>query len=89
MALRDTWHRTLVYFGLAEEEDGYREEVAAEVDSRAKVVISILAAVPTARLAAAYPGAPVYRFIPNIPAEVSRGVLCYTPGPRGSPFRPG
>ena len=26
MALRDTWHRTLVYFGLAEEEDGYREE---------------------------------------------------------------
>ena len=27
MALRDTWHRTLVYFGLAEEEDGYRDEV--------------------------------------------------------------
>jgi cell division inhibitor SepF len=27
MALRDTWHRTLVYFGLAEEEDGYREEI--------------------------------------------------------------
>ena len=26
MALRDTWHRTLVYFGLAEEDDGYREE---------------------------------------------------------------
>jgi cell division inhibitor SepF len=26
MALRDTWHRTLVYFGLAEEEDGYRDE---------------------------------------------------------------
>ncbi len=25
MALRDTWHRTLVYFGLAEEEDGYRD----------------------------------------------------------------
>jgi cell division inhibitor SepF len=25
MALRDTWHRTLVYFGLAEE-DGYRDE---------------------------------------------------------------
>jgi cell division inhibitor SepF len=31
MALRDTWHRTLVYFGLAEEEDGYRDE---EVDSQ-------------------------------------------------------
>ena len=26
MALRDTWHRTLVYFGLAEEDDPYREE---------------------------------------------------------------
>ena len=26
MALRDTWHRTLVYFGLAEEDDAYREE---------------------------------------------------------------
>ena len=30
MALRDTWHRTLVYFGLAEEDDGYRDEVEAE-----------------------------------------------------------
>lgn len=26
MALRDTWHRALVYFGLAEEDDGYRDE---------------------------------------------------------------
>src|SRR3954451_22470000 len=26
MALRDTWHRTLVYFGLAEEDDGSRDE---------------------------------------------------------------
>ena len=25
MALRDTWHKTLVYFGLAEPEDGYDE----------------------------------------------------------------
>src|ERR687884_281687 len=30
MALRDTWHRTLVYFGLAEEDDGYRDEVEPE-----------------------------------------------------------
>src|SRR3954470_771272 len=30
MALKDTWHRTLVYFGLAEEEDGYRDEVEPE-----------------------------------------------------------
>jgi cell division inhibitor SepF len=27
MALRDTWHRTLVYFGLAEEEDPRYEQV--------------------------------------------------------------
>jgi cell division inhibitor SepF len=27
MALRDTWHKTMVYFGLAEEDDGYRDEV--------------------------------------------------------------
>ena len=26
MALRDTWHRTLVYFGLAEDRDAYEEE---------------------------------------------------------------
>jgi cell division inhibitor SepF len=30
MALRDTWHRTLVYFGLAEEDDGYRDEMEPE-----------------------------------------------------------
>ena len=33
MALRDTWHRTLVYFGLAEEEDGYRDEVEPEPEA--------------------------------------------------------
>jgi cell division inhibitor SepF len=26
MALRDTWHRTMVYFGLAEDRDAYEEE---------------------------------------------------------------
>ena len=30
MAFRDTWHKTLVYFGLAEEDDGYRDEVEPE-----------------------------------------------------------
>jgi pyrroline-5-carboxylate reductase len=60
------------------------EEVAGQVDGRAKAVVSILAAVTTDRLEAAYPDAPVYRFIPNIPAEVRRGVLCYTPGSRAA-----
>ena len=33
MALRDTWHRTLVYFGLAEEDDGYREELEPQPEA--------------------------------------------------------
>jgi pyrroline-5-carboxylate reductase len=57
------------------------EEVASQVDGRAKVVISILAATSTERIAEVYPGASIYRFIPNIPTEVQRGVLAYVPGP--------
>ena len=30
MALRDTWHKTLVYFGLAEPHDGYADEPEPE-----------------------------------------------------------
>jgi pyrroline-5-carboxylate reductase len=55
-------------------------EVAEEIAPKA--VASILAATTTAQLADAYPGIPIYRFIPNIPAEVRKGVLCYVPGPR-------
>ena len=55
-------------------------EVAREVAPHAKAVVSILAATTTEALEAAYPDLPVYRFIPNIPAEVRRGVLCYVPG---------
>ena len=58
------------------------DEVAAEVGSRARVVISILAATTTEQLSTAYPGASIYRFIPNMNAEVRRGVLCYVPGSR-------
>ena len=56
-------------------------DVAGEAGGRAKVVVSILAATTTEALAEAYPGASVYRFIPNMPTEVKRGVLCYVPGP--------
>jgi pyrroline-5-carboxylate reductase len=58
------------------------DEVAEQVGGHAQVVISILAATSTAELERAYPGLPVYRFIPNIPAEVRQGVLCYVPGTR-------
>jgi pyrroline-5-carboxylate reductase len=44
------------------------EEVASEVAGHAAVVVSILAATTTGRLGSAYPGVPVYRFIPNIPS---------------------
>jgi pyrroline-5-carboxylate reductase len=56
------------------------DEVAEEVSGRARVVVSILAATSTRKVEQAYPGVPVYRFIPNLPAEVGRGVLCYAPG---------
>src|SRR3954453_764844 len=55
-------------------------EVAQQVAGHAKLIVSILAATDTAALEAAYPGVPVYRFIPNIPAEVPQGVRCYVPG---------
>ena len=56
------------------------EQVAEEVGGRAGVVVSIMGATSTQRLEDAYPDTPVYRFIPNLPAEVGRGVLCYAPG---------
>jgi pyrroline-5-carboxylate reductase len=59
-------------------------EVAAEVAAHTDTVVSILAATSTESLAGAYPGAAIYRFIPNMPAEVGRGVLCYVPGPGAS-----
>ena len=58
------------------------DEVADEVAGRAAAIVSILAAVTTGRLEQAYPDTPVYRFIPNLPAEVRKGVLCYVPGSR-------
>jgi pyrroline-5-carboxylate reductase len=49
--------------------------VAAEVAPRAKAVASILAATPLVALQEAYPGRPVYRFIPSLPVEVRQGAV--------------
>jgi pyrroline-5-carboxylate reductase len=49
--------------------------VAAEVAPRAKAVASILAATPLQALREAYPGKPVYRFIPSLPVEVRQGAV--------------
>jgi pyrroline-5-carboxylate reductase len=45
-----------------------------------KAVVSILGGTPLADVEAAYPGKPVYRFMPNIPAEVGQGVFAYAAG---------
>jgi pyrroline-5-carboxylate reductase len=56
------------------------EDVALEIGHSAKAVVSILGGTPLAALELAYAGKPVYRFMPNIPAEVKQGVLCFAPG---------
>ena len=45
MALRDTWHRTLVYFGLAEDRDAYEEEESRP--SRRRCSRTVTASAPT------------------------------------------
>jgi pyrroline-5-carboxylate reductase len=51
------------------------EEVAPQLGA-AKRVVSVLAAVPLARLEAAFPAAEVLRVMPNVGVEVGQGVLC-------------
>jgi pyrroline-5-carboxylate reductase len=58
------------------------EDVALEIRDSARAVVSILAATPLAALELAYPDRPVYRFMPNIPAEVGKGVFAFCPGTR-------
>jgi pyrroline-5-carboxylate reductase len=59
-------------------------QVAQETGGAAKAVISILGGTPVADVEQAYPGLPVYRFMPNIGAEVRRGIFCYVPGTRAA-----
>jgi pyrroline-5-carboxylate reductase len=51
------------------------DEVADEVAPHAAAVASILAATPLQSLRDAYPGKPVYRFIPSLPVEVRQGAV--------------
>jgi pyrroline-5-carboxylate reductase len=51
------------------------QEVAAEVAPAAGAVASILAATSLASVKDAYPGRPVYRFIPSLPVEVRQGAV--------------
>ena len=60
------------------------QEVADEIRESAGAIVSILGGVPVATVEAAYPDKPVYRFMPNQPAEVRRGVSCYVAGSRAA-----
>jgi pyrroline-5-carboxylate reductase len=60
-------------------------EVAAELRGRVKAVASVLGATTVLALQEAYPGVPVFRFMPNTPVEVRRGVVCYSPAPEVDP----
>ncbi len=55
--------------------------VAEEIGSGSTPVASILAVTPLAALRAAYPGRPVYRFIPSLPVEVRQGAVVQAAGP--------
>jgi len=60
------------------------EKVAEQLRGHAKAVASVVGGVGTAALRDAY-GVPVFRFMPNTPVEVRRGVMCYSPEPDVDP----
>ena len=60
-------------------------DVAAEIGAHTGAVASILAATPLPDLKAAYPGKPVYRFIPSLPVEVRQGAVVQAAGPPQDP----
>ena len=58
--------------------------VAADMRGRAKAVVSILGGTALSEVEGAYPDTPAYRLMPNVAAEVGRGVFCYAPGSRAA-----
>jgi len=58
--------------------------VAAELDSQARAVISVLGGVTVSDLQEAYPGIPVARTMPNTPVELREGVTCLAEDPSGT-----
>ncbi len=60
------------------------DEVADEIRDDAPAIVSILGGVLVGAVEDAYPGKPVYRFMPNQAAEVRRGVSCYVAGNRAA-----
>ncbi len=62
------------------------DDVARQIAGHVSTVVSVLGSTPAREVMAAYPGAQVFRLIPNTPVEVRRGVTCYMPSalPDGS-----
>ncbi len=60
------------------------QAVAAEVAPAARAIASILAATPLSALHAAYPGVPVFRFIPSLPVEVRQGAVVQAADPEAA-----
>ena len=56
-------------------------EVAADVAGHAEVVVDPRRHRHHNEPGCRLPGAAIYRFIPNMPVEVRRGVICYVRGP--------
>jgi pyrroline-5-carboxylate reductase len=54
-------------------------DVARGLDGRAPALLSVMAATSVGQLGEEFPGVPALRVMPNQPAEVGRGVLCYVP----------
>ncbi len=61
------------------------EAVAPRIAGRGAAVVSVLAATPLARHAAAFGATPVLRAIPNLAVEIGAGVVCHAPAPGDAP----
>jgi pyrroline-5-carboxylate reductase len=64
---------------------GQLDEAAATVAAHARAVLSLLNAVPLARLREAYPDRPVVRIMPNTPSAVGKGVIALAADADGDP----
>jgi pyrroline-5-carboxylate reductase len=53
--------------------------VSREIGDKASIVASVLGGISVDSLQKAYPGAHVFRLMPNTPVAVRKGIICYAP----------
>jgi pyrroline-5-carboxylate reductase len=58
--------------------------VAHDLGGHAKLVASVVGGISNSALRQKY-GVPTFRFVPNTPVEVRRGLVCYSPAPDVDP----